>query len=110
MINVFAHVVQVVVFPSCSNAFLRVGGPPQLGHGVGRVDGVQEDGLELKTGSATDAAKTLTAGGRRSVCVEGNGTWFMPALANSSVGSSSGTVDEECTYWCSNRMKKSINF
>lgn len=55
VVDVLPHVVQVVVFSSCSDAFLCVGGPPQLGHGVRRVDGVQEDGLELKetTGSRT---------------------------------------------------------
>ena len=37
-------------------------------------------------------------------------TWFMPALANSSVGSSSGIVDDEWTYSCCfSWIKKSIN-
>lgn len=37
-------------------------------------------------------------------------TWFIPALAKSSVGSSWGMVDEECTSTCSYFLtKKSIN-
>ena len=37
-------------------------------------------------------------------------TWFMPALAKSSVGSSSGIVDDEWTYSCCfSWIKKSIN-
>ena len=36
-------------------------------------------------------------------------TWFIPALANRSVGSSKGMVDDECTYKCSFSLKKSIN-
>lgn len=62
MVNVFPHVVQVVVFTSCADAFLRVGCTPQLGHGVGRVDGVQKDGLELRGGRGTDVPETLEAG------------------------------------------------
>lgn len=37
-------------------------------------------------------------------------TWFMPALANRRVGSSRGMVADECTYSCSYRRKKSMNF
>ena len=48
MVDVLAHVVQVVVFSSCAYALLRVGSTPEPGHGVGRVDGVEEDGLELR--------------------------------------------------------------
>lgn len=47
MVHVFSHIIQVVVFASGTDALLGVGGTPQLGHGVGRVDGVEEDGLEL---------------------------------------------------------------
>ena len=37
-----------------------------------------------------------------------NNTWFIPAFANNSVGSSSGITDEECQYVCSFSLKKSI--
>lgn len=47
MVDVFTHVVQVVVFASCADAFLGVGSAVQPSHGVGRIDGVEEDGLEL---------------------------------------------------------------
>lgn len=47
VVHVLAHVVQVIVFPTGADALLRVGGTPQPGHGVGWVNGVEEDGLEL---------------------------------------------------------------
>lgn len=47
MVDVLPHVVQVVVLAAGADALLGVGGAAQPGHGVGRVDGVQEDGLEL---------------------------------------------------------------
>lgn len=48
VVNVFAHIIQIVVFASSTDALLGVGGTPQFGHGVGGVDGVEEDGFELK--------------------------------------------------------------
>lgn len=48
VVDVFAHIVQVIVFASCTDTLLCVGGAGQPGHGVRRVDGVQEDGLELR--------------------------------------------------------------
>jgi len=48
VVHVLAHVIQVVVFPAGADALLRVGGTPQPGHGVRRVNGVEEDGLELR--------------------------------------------------------------
>lgn len=50
VVNVFPHIIQVVVFASCTDALLSVGGTPQLGHGVGGVYGVEEDGLVLQQG------------------------------------------------------------
>lgn len=47
MVDIFPDVVQVVVLSSGTDAFLSVGRAPQLGHGMRRVDGVQEDRLEL---------------------------------------------------------------
>lgn len=48
MVDVLANIVQVVVFSSGADALLRVGSAAKLGHGVGRIDGVQEDWLELR--------------------------------------------------------------
>ena len=48
MVDVLAHIVQVIVLASCADALLRVGSTPEPGHGVGRVYGVEEDGLELR--------------------------------------------------------------
>lgn len=48
MVDVFTHVVQVVVFTSGPDALLGVGSTTQLSHRVGRIDGVQKDGLELR--------------------------------------------------------------
>lgn len=36
-------------------------------------------------------------------------TWFMPAFANSNVGSSNGITEDECTYVCSRLAKKLMN-
>lgn len=49
MVSISAHVLQVVVFPSCTHALLAVHHPPvlrQLAPGVHRA---QENGLELET-------------------------------------------------------------
>lgn len=48
VVDVLANIVQVVVFSSGADALLRVGSAAKLGHGVGRIDGVQEDWLELR--------------------------------------------------------------
>lgn len=48
MIDILAHVVQVVVFASSPDAFLGIGSSAQLCHRVRRVNSVQEDGFELK--------------------------------------------------------------
>lgn len=52
MIDILAHVVQVVVLPPSPDAFLGIGSSPQLCHRVRRVNSVQEDGFELKKGRA----------------------------------------------------------
>lgn len=57
MVDIFTHIIQIVVFAACANALLRVGSTTQPGHGVGRVNGVEEDGLELG-GRGTKAGRT----------------------------------------------------
>lgn len=53
MIDILAHVVQVVVFASSPDAFLGIGSSAQLCHRVRRVNSVQEDGFELKKRKGT---------------------------------------------------------
>lgn len=47
MVHVFAHIIKIIVLATGTNALLCVCSTAKSGHGVGRVDGVQEDGLEL---------------------------------------------------------------
>lgn len=47
MVHVFAHIIKIIVFAASTNALLCVCSTPKSGHWVGRVNGVQEDGLEL---------------------------------------------------------------
>ena len=47
MVHVLAHVVEVVVFPPCSDALLGVDGPLPLGHVTVGVHCADEDGFEL---------------------------------------------------------------
>ena len=47
MIRVFAHIIEIVVLSSCSDALLRVCGALQLSQLARRVRRAQEDGLEL---------------------------------------------------------------
>lgn len=47
MVDIFAHVIQVVVFAPCTNTLLGVSSALQPGHGVGRIDGIEENGLKL---------------------------------------------------------------
>lgn len=47
MIDIFAHVVQVIVFSPSPDAFLGIGSSAQLCHRVRWVNGIQEDGFEL---------------------------------------------------------------
>ena len=48
VVDVFTHIVQVIVFASRTDTLLGVGGTTQPGHRVGGIDGVEEDGLELR--------------------------------------------------------------
>lgn len=48
VVDIFAHIVQIVVFTSCTDTLLSVGSTTQLSHRVGRIDGVEEDWLELE--------------------------------------------------------------
>lgn len=48
MVDILPHIVQVIVLPPSSDTLLRVGCSVQFGHGMRRVDGVQEDRLELQ--------------------------------------------------------------
>lgn len=48
MVDIFTHIVQVVVFTSSTDTLLGVGGTSQLGHRVGRIDSVEEDWLKLR--------------------------------------------------------------
>lgn len=47
VVAVLADIVEIVVFATCADDFLGVDGALQVGHGIGLVDGTQEDGLEL---------------------------------------------------------------
>lgn len=47
MIDILAHIVQVIVFAPSPDAFLGIGSSAQLCHRVRRVNSVQEDGFEL---------------------------------------------------------------
>lgn len=47
MVDIFTHIVQIVVFASCTDTFLGVGSTTQPGHGMRWIDGVEKDGLEL---------------------------------------------------------------
>lgn len=47
VVYVFTNVIQVIMFPTCTYALLCVSCTSQSGHGVGRVNGVEEDGFEL---------------------------------------------------------------
>ena len=77
------------MFSSCTYTFLRVEGAFQSCElGVG-VDRAEKDRLELERVSAPMHAIDRKQLSRR--------TWFIPALAKSSVGSSYGIVDEEGT-------------
>lgn len=48
MIDIFTNIIQVIVFPTGTNALLSVGSSRQLCHRVGGVKSVEEDGLELE--------------------------------------------------------------
>ena len=48
MIDILAHVIQVIVFAASPDAFLSVGSSAQLCHRVRWVNSIQKDGLELK--------------------------------------------------------------
>lgn len=48
MVHVLANIVKVVVFASSADTLLRVGSAAELCHWVGRIDGVEEDWLELR--------------------------------------------------------------
>ena len=80
---------RTIVLSSCTYTFLGVEGAFQSRElGVG-VDRAKKDRLELERVSARMHAIDRKHLPRR--------TWFMPALAKSSVGSSYGIVDEEGT-------------
>lgn len=48
VVDILTNIIKVIVFASCTNTLLRVGSTTQLGHGVGRINGVKEDWLELR--------------------------------------------------------------
>ena len=48
MIDILAHVIQVIVFAASSDAFLSVGSSAELCHRVRWVNSIQKDGFELK--------------------------------------------------------------
>lgn len=48
MIDILAHVIQVIVFAPSPDAFLSVGSSAQLCHRVRWVNSIQKDGFELK--------------------------------------------------------------
>lgn len=48
MIDILAHVIQVIVFAASPDAFLSVGSSAQLCHRVRWVNSIQKDGFELK--------------------------------------------------------------
>lgn len=48
MVNILAHIIQVVMFASSPDAFLGIGCSAQLCHRVRWVNCVQEDRFELK--------------------------------------------------------------
>lgn len=52
MIDILAHVIQVIVFAPSPDAFLGIGSSAQFCHRVRWVNSVQEDGFELKKGRA----------------------------------------------------------
>lgn len=61
MVDIFPHIIQVVVFASCTDTLLGVCSTSQLGHWVGWINGVEEDGLELREDvpKTKDMVKTL---------------------------------------------------
>lgn len=48
MIDILAHVIQVIVFAASPDALLSVGSSAQLCHGVRWVNSIQKNGFELK--------------------------------------------------------------
>lgn len=48
MIDILAHIVQVIVFAPSPDAFLGIGSSAQLCHRVRWVNSIQKDGFELK--------------------------------------------------------------
>lgn len=48
MVNIFTHVVKIIVFSTGSNALLRIDNPYPFGHVTIRINCSQEYGFELK--------------------------------------------------------------
>lgn len=48
VVDILAHIIQVIVLASSSDAFLGISSSAQLCHWVWGINGVQEDGLKLK--------------------------------------------------------------
>ena len=48
MVDIFPDVVQVIVLAPCSDALLSVGGSVQFSERVRGVNGIEEDGFELR--------------------------------------------------------------
>lgn len=61
MIDILAHVIQVVVFAPSPDALLGIGSSAQLGHGVRWVNSVQKDGFELKKKGNISALKEVSS-------------------------------------------------
>lgn len=61
VVDILPHVVQVVVLAPSSDALLSVGGSAQLSERVRGVDGVEEDGFELKVKKKEELRKALRA-------------------------------------------------
>ena len=48
MIDILAHIIEIIVFAPSPDAFLGIGSSAQLCHRVRWVNSVQKDGFELK--------------------------------------------------------------
>lgn len=59
MIDILAHVIQIIVFAPSPDAFLGIGSSAQLSHRVRWVNSVQKDGFELKKKGNISALKEL---------------------------------------------------
>ncbi len=71
------------MFTSCTDTLLSVGGTAQPSHGVGRIDGVEEDGFELREENNNEIYKLgLT---ERVKCCKSVGMYKRVSLKNTQI-------------------------